>query len=259
MIASRRAGPTTRTLDENEAPDKERMVISSIAETPAFRPIQLPLPANDGAGTSLFTALQQRRTTRHISAAPLRMQLLSNLLWAACGVNRKTGPFGVPGRTAASASNSQEIDLYIAVRDGVYLYSAMNNLLEPIVARDLRVGALTPRQRNIDASAPIQLIYVVDVHRLTDTTGFQEPGSQDPEILKSYYYVDTGLIAGNVYLFAAAHGLAAWFHNCDKPGLALHLGLRAEQRVLFAQSIGYPEKDECGRPDVASTDSDNRI
>jgi nitroreductase len=120
----------------------------------------------------------------------------------------------------------------------------VNNLLTPIVARDLRVGTLTPRQTDIDASAPVQLIYVVDIHRLTDTTGFQEPGLQDPEIQKSYYYVDTGLIAGNVYLFAAAHGLAAWFHNCDKPGLALHLGLLPEQRVLFAQSVGYPQ-DRC--------------
>lgn len=225
------------------------------ADARSFRPLHLPSPTNDGTGCSLFTALQRRRTTRCISATELPLQLLSNLLWAACGVNRMSGPFRVLGRTAASASNSQEIDLYVALRDGVYLYSAVHNLLEPVVARDLRVGALTPRQRGIDASAPVQLIYVVDLHRLTDTTGFQEPGLQDLEIQKSYYYVDTGLIAGNVYLFAAANGLAAWFHNCDKPGLALHLALRAEQRVLFAQSIGYPEKDECGPP--ASTANDN--
>jgi hypothetical protein len=203
-------------------------------------PIQLPSPTND-RDTSVFTALGLRKTTRAISAAPLPLQLLSNLLWAACGVNRKTGPFGAPGRTAASASNSQEIDLYVAIEEGVYLYDACDNQLQPIVAGDLRVGALTPRQRGVDAKAPVQLIYVVDVHRLTDTTGFQEPGLQDTEVQKSYYYVDTGLIAGNVYLFAAAQGLAAWFHNCDKPGLALRLGLRAEQRVLFAQSVGYPE------------------
>jgi len=164
-------------------------------------------------------------------------------VWAACGVNRKTGPFGVPGRTAASASNSQEIDLYVAVKEGVYLYDALNNLLAPIIAGDLRVAALTPAQRDVDAKAPVQLIYVADVHRLTHTAGFQEPGLHDPEVQKSYYYVDTGLIAGNVYLFAAAQGLAAWFHNCDKAGLAQRLGLRAEQRVLFAQSIGYPETE----------------
>ena len=68
---------------------------------------------------------------------------------------------------------------------------------------------------------------------------FQEPGLKDAEIQKSYYFVDTGLIAGNVYLFAAAQGLAAWFHNCRKPGLAKDLNLRPEQRVLFAQTVGY--------------------
>jgi hypothetical protein len=218
------------------------MMNPAMRETQPLLPIQLPLPANDRA-TSVFRALQQRKTTRQISAQPLPTQVLSNLLWAACGVNRKTGPFGVPGRTAASASNSQEIDLYVAFKDGVYLYCALDNLLTPIVAGDLRVGTLTPRQRGVDAQAPVQLIYVVDVQRLSDTTGFQEPGLQDPEVQKSYYYVDTGLIAGNVYLFAAAEGLAAWFHNCDKPGLAQRLGLREEQRVLFAQSVGYPEQE----------------
>jgi hypothetical protein len=217
------------------------MMVPSTREAQALLTIQLPLPVND-RGNSVFAALERRKTTREISATPLPMQLLSNLLWAACGVNRKAGPFGVPGRTAASASNSQEIDLYIALKEGVYLYSALENLLAPIVAGDLRVGALTPGQRGVDGKAPVQLIYVVDVHRLTHTSGFQEPGLQDPEVQKSYYYVDTGLIAGNVYLFAAAQGLAAWFHNCDKASLAQRLGLRAEQRVLFAQSVGYPEK-----------------
>ena len=214
---------------------------AATGETNALLAVQLPSPVED-QGLSLFRALELRKTTREISAAPLPMQLLSNLLWAACGVNRRAGPFGVPGRTAASASNSQEIDLYVAVKEGVYLYDAPNNLLAPTVAGDLRVGALTPGQRGVNAKAPVQLIYVVDVDRLTHTAGFQEPGLQDPEVQKSYYYVDTGLIAGNVYLFAAAQGLAAWFHNCDRTDLAQRLGLRAEQRVLFAQSIGYPEK-----------------
>jgi hypothetical protein len=208
-------------------------------ETQAPLTIQRPVPGND-RGTSVFAALEQRKTTREIAATPLPTQLLSNLLWAAFGVNRKTGPFGIPGRTAASASNSQEIDLYVALKEGVYLYNSLNNMLTPIVVGDLRIGALTRGQRGVEAKAAVQLIYVVDVHRLTHTTGFQEPGLQDPEVQKSYYYVDTGLIAGNVYLFAAAQGLAAWFHNCDKTGLAQRLGLREEQRILFAQSIGYP-------------------
>ena len=216
-------------------------MIASTDTTQILPAIQLPVPTSD-RDTSLFAALERRKTTREISATPLPMQLLSNLLWAACGVNRKTGPFGVPGRTAASASNSQEIDLYVAREEGVYCYDAPNNRLAPIAAGDLRVAALTPGQRGVEAKAPIQLIYVVDVHRLTHTMGFQEPGLQDAEVQKSYYFVDTGIIAGNVYLFAAAEGLAAWFHNCDNIGLAGRLGLRAEQRVLFAQSVGYPEK-----------------
>ncbi len=211
-------------------------------EVPGLRAIQLPLPAID-RGASLFTALEQRKTTRTFSAAALPAQLLSNLLWAACGVNRRAGPFGGTGRTAASASNSQEIDVYVALREGIYLYGAPDHVLAPVVAGDLRSGALTPGQHGVDVKAPVQLIYVVDIHRLTHTAGFQEPGLHDPEVRKSYYFVDTGLIAGNVYVFAAAHGLAAWFHNCDKSGLAQKLELRAQQHVLFAQSVGYPEHE----------------
>src|ERR1039458_8407656 len=151
----------------------------------ALQAIQLLLPLSD-RGTSVFAALEQRKTTREITATPLPVQLLSNLLWAACGVNRKRDPFGAPGRTAASASNSQEIDLYVALSEGVYLYDALHNLLAPVAAGDLRVDALTPGQRGVEAKAPVQLIYVVDVHRLTHTVGFQEPGLHDPEVRKPH-------------------------------------------------------------------------
>lgn len=202
--------------------------------------IQLPVPAK-GSSLSTFEALERRKTIRKISPTELPLQELSNLLWAACGVNRKTGPFGLPGRTAASASNSQEIDLYVALQSGVYLYDGANSLLTRVVADDLRSGALTPGQQGAEAKAPVQLIYVVDIDRFIHTRGFPESGLQDPEVQMSYYYVDTGLIAGNVYLFAAAEGLAAWFHGCHRTDLARRLGLRPEQRVLFAQSVGYPE------------------
>jgi Nitroreductase family len=215
---------------------------SFIKDTRPLKAIQLPSPSIDN-GMSVSAALGVRKTVREFSTKELPKQLMSNLLWAACGVNRKSGPFGVPGRTAASASNSQEIDLYIAEKEGVYLYDAHNNLLVPVINGDIRSSALTPGQQGVDAKAPVQLIYAADIHRLTHTKGFQEPGLHDPEVQKSYYYVDTGLIAGNVYLFCAAHGLAAWFHNCDKAGIALQLGLRPEQQVLFAQSVGYPENE----------------
>ena len=202
--------------------------------------IQLSTPAKTN-DCSVFTALEQRRTTRDISPAKLPPQVLSNLLWAAFGINRKAGPFDVSGRTAASASNSQEIDIFVALPEGAYFYDAEANQLLPIVAEDLRSAALTPGQHSIDADAPVTLIYVADTGRLANSRGYKEPGLQDPEIRKSYYYVDTGLIAANVYLFAAAEGLAVWFHNCDRDRLTGKLGLRIDQRVLFAQSVGYPD------------------
>lgn len=204
-------------------------------------PIRLPQPKS-GRTVSVFKALKQRQTIREISETPLPLQQLANLLWSAFGVNRKTGPLGIPGRTAASASNSQEIDVYVALADGCYLYDAFEHCLQPVAAGDHRVEAMTPHQGGVSARAPVQLIYVADIHRLTHTQGFQEPRLQDPEGQKSYYYTDTGLIAGNVYLFAASQGLAAWFHNCDKDELARKLGLRPEQRALFAQSVGYPAR-----------------
>jgi hypothetical protein len=207
---------------------------------PELQPIPLPAPS-PSEGMSLPESLRRRRTTREISDRKLPLQLLSDVLWAACGVNREDGPFGDLGITAASASNSQEIDLYVALEEGVYLFEARRHRLLPIVAADLRAMAIGRGQTNVAMKAPVQLVYVADVRRLTHTRGFQEPGLHDPEVQKAYYFVDTGLIAGNVYLFAASQGLGAWFHNCDKAGLARRLGLRPEQRVLFAQTVGYPE------------------
>jgi SagB-type dehydrogenase family enzyme len=207
--------------------------------------IDLPPPALD-LTLSLADAFAQRRTIREICEAPLSLAQLSNLLWAAYGVNRTAGPFGAPGRTAASASNSQEIDLYVALPDGAYLYDAAAHSLDAVSADDVRSAAMNHRQ-GLAAKAPVQLIYVVDLHRLTDTIGYEEPGLHDPDVQKSYYFTDTGLIAGNVYLFAAASGLACWFHNCEKVLLAKCLGLRWDQHVLFAQSLGRPEANGSAR------------
>ncbi|WP_429925705.1 nitroreductase family protein (plasmid) [Agrobacterium vitis] len=212
-------------------------------ETAALTPIDLPPPAGDRT-LSFHEAVAKRCTIREIAATPLMPAQLSNLLWTACGVNRKFGSFGAPGRTAASASNSQEIDLYVALEGGVYLYDAPAHRLDPVAAGDLRSGAMNSRQ-GVGSKAPVQLIYVVDLHRLTHTAGFDEPGFHDPEIQKSYYFVDTGIIASNVYLFAAAYGLASWFHNCDKETLAKTL-LHPEQKVLFAQSVGWPATADTG-------------
>jgi len=202
--------------------------------------IRLPAPAKT-SDCAVFTALEYRKTIRDISASKLPIQIISNLLWAAFGINRRAGLFEGSGRTAASASNSQEIEIYAALPDGAYRYDAVAHALLPVTREDLRALALTPGQHSVDADAPITLIYVADTGRLANSRGYKEPGLQDPEIRKAYYYVDTGMIAGNVYLFAAAEGLAAWFHNCDRDRLAAKLGLQANHRVLFAQSVGYPD------------------
>ena len=105
-----------------------------------LQPIMLPKPETDG-GKSVLAALQMRKTSRNISSRDLPLQTLSNLLWAAFGVNRKTAAFGKPGRTAPSASNSQEIDLYVVLAKGVYIYEAVPHQLSPVVAGDFRARA----------------------------------------------------------------------------------------------------------------------
>jgi hypothetical protein len=204
-------------------------------------PIVLPKPRLHGGGT-LLSALKKRKTTRAMGGKKVTVQMLSDILWAACGVNRKKGPFGIAGRTAASASNSQEIVVYVALSEGTYLYDDICHTLTPVAEGDLRPLAIGHGQMKAGSVAPVRLIYVVDKGRFSKA-GYQEPGLYDPDIQKSYYYVDTGLIAQNVYLFAASRGLATWFHNCNKQALAEKLNLRADQRALFGQTVGYPRKD----------------
>ncbi len=202
---------------------------------PAQEAITLVKPETDG-GKSVLAALKDRRTNRNVSTEKLSPQILSNLLWAAFGVNREEGALrGRIGRTAASASNSQEIDLYVALAEGVYLYEAVPHRLSSVVSGDFRARS----GRRAAATAPVNIFYVVDIAKYK-TAPFQEPGLKDPEVQKSYYYTAVGLIAGNVYLFAASQGLAAWFHNCNKEDTAREFKLRPDQRVLFSQTVGYP-------------------
>lgn len=199
--------------------------------------IKLPDPEKEG-GKSVLAALCERRTTRRISRQPLPLQTISTLLWAAFGVNRTEGVFGKSGRTAASASNSQEIDLYVSMSEGIYLYEAVFHLLKPVVSGDFRhLSSYLGMAR-----APLSIIYVVDLSRYDTSEKQPDPYMADPEVQKSYYYTDTGLIAQNVYLFAASRGLVAWFHNCERTQLAEVLNLRPDQRALFGQSVGYPAR-----------------
>lgn len=201
-----------------------------------LKPIALPKPERQG-GKSVLAALWERKTTREISDKGLPPQTLSNLLWAAWGVNREKGPRGGIGRTAASARNSQEIDLYVVLPEGIYLYDAVPHRLTPVVAGDHRDKFGRPGRADSGAKAPVNLIFVVDLARYGTP---EDRGMTDPEMQKFCYSVATGLIAGNVYLFAASQGLAAWFRGCNKESLAEALKLRPDQRVLYAQTVGYP-------------------
>ncbi|MBP8604914.1 MAG: SagB/ThcOx family dehydrogenase [Phycisphaerae bacterium] len=219
---------------EADLPSAVSQTSSSIGK---LTPIELVKPSADG-GKSVLAALWERKTNRSISDRPLSDQDLSNLLWAAFGANRPDGVRGKPGRTAATASNAQEIDIYAVLPAGIYRYDAVAHRLMPAVEGDHR-GLVGRRRQGAMAAAPVILVYVADIGKYKSAP-FQEPGLRDPEIQKSYYNVAIGLIAGNVYLFAASQGLAAWFHNCNKPALAEVLKLGPEQYVMYAQTVGHP-------------------
>jgi len=204
-----------------------------------LQPIKLPEPVFNRCRT-VFEALKMRRTSRTISNKTISLQILSDILWAAQGINRVNGPFGDSGRTAGSASNSQEIFVYIAMEKGTYLYEPNFHRLTPVAVGDSRALAIGPGQGRAGAKAPVRFIYVVDIERFKNA-GFQEPGLYDAEIQKSYYFVDTGLIAQNVYLASSALGLASWFHNCNKAALKKKLTLKPHQCALFGQTIGYAD------------------
>lgn len=183
--------------------------------------IQLPQPATEG-GRPLMQVLKERKTSRTFSAQPLSRQELSNLLWAAFGINRpETG-----GRTAPSAMNMQEIDLYVALAEGLFLYDAKANTLRNISKADVR--ALTGKQPFVK-EAPLNIVYVADLSKAKN------------DDLKAYAAVDAGFIAENVYLYCASFGLATVVRgSVDKVALGKAMGLKANQEVVLAQTVGYP-------------------
>ena len=208
----------------------------SIASRGGIQPIVLPKPEKEG-GKSVLASLLERKTTRTISSKELPEQILSNLLWAGFGVNRNSAGFNKKGRTAPSASNSQEIDLYVALSGGVYIYEAEAHQLLPIAEGDFRVRS----GRRSAVTAPVNIFYIADLSRYDLGPTQPDRSIGEPEVQKSYYFTDTGFIAQNIYLYAASAGLAAWFHNCDKENTVKEFKLKPSQRVLFAQTVGYPE------------------
>lgn len=208
------------------------LVLAALLLCPSFtlaqdlKAIQLPEPQTDG-GRPLMRVLKDRMSSRSFSPKGLPMQVLSNMLWAAFGVNRPASG----GRTAPSASNSQEMDIYVAATDGLFLYDANANLLKPVLPDDIR--ALTGRQAFVK-DAPVNLIYVSDLSKM------RRASTGDREF---YAAAHSGFISQNVYLFCASEGLATVVReSIDRPALARAMRLRPDQKITLAQTVGYPKK-----------------
>jgi SagB-type dehydrogenase family enzyme len=186
--------------------------------------IALPRPDKQG-GVSLMQALTTRRSCREFSATALPQQVLSGLLWAAFGINRPESN----GRTAPSARDAQEIDIYAALSGGLYIYNPFAHSLSLVAAVDAR--NVTGYQDFVD-EAPLDLVYVADHAHM---------GTSASEQSRIYSAVAAGAIAQNVYLYCASAGLAAvvrgWF---DRSALSKALGLSEHEYIIIAQTVGYP-------------------
>jgi len=189
----------------------------------------VPLSKPQIAGNPLMQILAKRSSSREFSSEPLPANILSNMLWAASGINRpESGK-----RTAPTAINRQEIDIYVATAAGLYLYDVKANLLKPILAGDIR--GVTGTQGYVKEAA-VNLIYVADYSKMSSS-------SDEAKIM--YAAADTGFISENVYLYCASEGLSTVVRAAiDKPALAKAMGLRPDQRIILAQSVGYPKKQK---------------
>lgn len=198
---------------------------AGIASAAAEEIVKLPNPKMEG-GMPLMQALKERRSGREFSSEKLPVGTLSNLLWAAWGINRADGH-----RTAPSARNMQEIDVYVALSDGLFLYEPKEHQLRKILAEDVR--AETGNNPYVKEAA-VNLVYVADPERGNLT---------DEAAIEFYTGADTAFIAQNVYLFCASEKLEVVVRgNIDRAALAKRMNLKPGQKITLAQSIGYPKK-----------------
>jgi len=199
---------------------------SPLTSAEELKPIKLLAPQME-SGRPLMQVLKDRKSSREFSPEKLSMRHLSDMLWAGFGINRP----GSGKRTAPSAVNWQEIDIYAATAEGLYLYNAKVHSLEPVLAKDIR--AMTGAQPFVK-DVPVNLIYVADFAKIT-------AAGEDDKVF--YSAADTGFISQNVYLYCASEGLATVVRGLvDKPALAKVMGLRPEQKIILTQSVGYPKK-----------------
>ena len=198
--------------------------MSTIALTLETDSVVLPRPVLPPT-TTLEQALKKRHSTRAFLPDALPIETVSALLWAGFGINRRdTG-----GRTAPSAHNWQEIDVFAVLPEGTFRYDAKGHRLLLVNAEDLR-GATG--MQDFVAPAPLSLVYVADFARMP------EAKPQERDFLAG---ADAGCIAQNVYLYCAAAGLACVVRGLiDRRRLAAALGLAKTQRVALAQTVGFP-------------------
>jgi len=192
--------------------------------------IVLPTPVKSG-GKPLMDALNDRESGRLFLGDDLSSQQLSDLLWAAWGINRQADG----RRTAPSSHNNQEMDVYVALKTGLYLYDAGGNLLTQVHNRDIRAQTGT---QDFPAMAPVNLVFVADLAK----RGLKE-GQQitDTDLLSSW--ANTGFMAQNVYLWCASEGLSCVIRAMvPRDKLAPEMGLRPLQAIILAQTVGFPWK-----------------
>ena len=210
------------------------VLLANVALAKELSPVALPAPQIHG-GKPLMEALALRATSRAFAIEDLPLQTLSNLLWAAWGINRP----GQGLRTAPSAMNWQETDVYVVMKTGAYTYNAAKNELDPVVTGDHR--ALTGTQAFVK-DAPVTLVYVAEAGRMgVDVRDKATKATADE--LEAMKWADAAMISQNVSLFAASEGLATGVRALiDRPALAKALKLKESQSITLAQSIGFPRK-----------------
>lgn len=208
-----------------------RALRNSVASTRSVLPANTPQsisklpPPDTSGGMPLMKALKERKTSRSFSEKPIPQQVVSDLLWAAFGVNRPDGH-----RTAPSAMNWQEIDVYVATATGLYFYHPTTHSLELLSKKDIRDKTGT---QSFVKDAPVNLVYVADMSRV------KRASSEDQAL---WMGADCGCIVQNVYLLCASEGLACVVRgSIDKPGLAKAMNLRSDQKIILSQTVGYPK------------------
>ncbi|MDR1667051.1 MAG: SagB/ThcOx family dehydrogenase [Bacteroidales bacterium] len=189
--------------------------LSSVVVAVSGQDISLPAPVTTG-GMPLKDALSKRQSVRAYSGKELNMQTLSDLLWAAYGFNR------ADKRVVPSSQNRQEIDLYVVLKEGIYLYDAKTNQLRLRVKGDYRKDTGT---QDFVADAPLNVLYIANMDKASN---------------RDAACTDCGYISQNIYLFCASEGLASVVRgSVGKEKMHQLLQLTEKQEVLLAQTVGF--------------------